>query len=114
MNFDERQEVCVARIDGVDDDEEHEGLDDPEAQEEEFGSRNTVHTHDPRQPSEQKRIEHEMTHLPCRSWCGHCIKGRGRVDLPENGRGEMTCPRDTAGPNGKREGRKNAGVLGHM
>ena len=30
---------------------------------------------DPRQPSEQERIEHEMTHLPFRSRCKHCIKG---------------------------------------
>ena len=31
-------------------------------------------------PSEQQRIEHGMTHLPFRSWCRHCIKGRGREE----------------------------------
>ena len=75
-----RKEGCEARRDGVGDYDEREGLDDREAQEEEFGSRNTVRKHDPCQPSEPERIEHEMTHLPFRSWCGHCIKGRGREE----------------------------------
>ena len=39
MNFDVRKEGCVARIDGVDDDDELEELDDPEAQQEEFGTK---------------------------------------------------------------------------
>ena len=39
MKCDVRREGCAARIDGVDDDDEHEGLDGREAQEEEFGSR---------------------------------------------------------------------------
>ena len=41
------------------------------------GERKPTRKHDPRQPSEQDRIEHEMTHLPFRSWCRHCIKGSG-------------------------------------
>ena len=36
--------------------------------------------HDPRQPSQQEKEEHEMTHLPFRSWCRHCIMGRGREE----------------------------------
>ena len=36
--------------------------------------------HDPRQPSRQEKWEHEMTHLPFRSWCRHCIVGRGREE----------------------------------
>ena len=34
--------------------------------------------HDLQQPSEQERIEYEMTRLPFRSWCTRCIKGRTR------------------------------------
>ena len=34
---------------------------------EEFGDRKTVRKHDLRQPSEQERFEHELTHLPFRS-----------------------------------------------
>ena len=64
----------------MDDDGEREGPADREAQELEFGSRNTVRKHDLCQPCEQERIEHEMTHRPFRSWCGHRIKGRGRAE----------------------------------
>ena len=39
-----------------------------------------VRTHDPRQPNQQEKKEHEMTHLPFRSWCRHCIMGRGREE----------------------------------
>ena len=45
-----------------------------------FGERKTTRKHDPQQPSEQERIEHEMMHLPFRNWCRHCIKGRGREE----------------------------------
>ena len=44
---DSREEACEARIDGVDDGDERGGLDDRQADEEEFGSRKTVCTHDP-------------------------------------------------------------------
>ena len=62
-----RKKVCVMRIDEVDDVEEKE----------ELGERNTTRKHCLRQPREQERIEHEMTHLPFRSWCRQCIKGKG-------------------------------------
>ena len=39
MKFDMRKEGFEARIDEVDDDDEHEGLDDREAHEEESGSK---------------------------------------------------------------------------
>ena len=65
-----RKEVCVTRIDEVDDVEE----------EEELGARNTTRKHCLRQPSEQERFEHEMTHLPFRNWCRQCIKGREREE----------------------------------
>ena len=45
-------------------------------EEEEFGERTTARRHVLRQASEQERIELEMTHLPLRSWCRHCITGR--------------------------------------
>ena len=34
----------------------------------------------PRQPTEQERMEHELTHLPYRSWCPLCVQGKGRAD----------------------------------
>ena len=49
-------ELCVATIDGVDDDDEHKKrmtIDD--AQEEESQCQRTIRKHDPRQPSEQEK-----------------------------------------------------------
>ena len=28
-------------------------------------------------PTRAEREEHELTHLPFRNWCAHCVKGRG-------------------------------------
>ena len=36
---------------------------------------------DPRRPSQAAVDEHELTHLPSRSWCKHCVLGRGE-DAP--------------------------------
>ena len=33
-----------------------------------------------RGPSRKEREEHEETHCVYRSWCKHCVKGRGRED----------------------------------
>ena len=32
----------------------------------------------PGQPTAQERREHEVCHVPYRSWCRHCVRGRGR------------------------------------
>ena len=32
----------------------------------------------PRLPSRQEVQEHELTHIPYRSWCVHCVRGAGR------------------------------------
>ena len=32
----------------------------------------------PKEPSEEERRRHEATHLPYRSWCVHCVRGRGQ------------------------------------
>ena len=32
----------------------------------------------PKEPTESERLEHEATHIPYRSWCEFCVKGRGR------------------------------------
>ena len=30
----------------------------------------------PKGPTAREREEHEATHLPYRSWCQHCVRGR--------------------------------------
>ena len=32
----------------------------------------------PKAPTKTDREEHEATHLPFRSWCTYCLRGRGR------------------------------------
>jgi hypothetical protein len=55
-----------------------EGEDDIEAEEVESGQRFTKKLGDPRMPCEAEVKEHEFTHLPFRSWCRHCVRGRGK------------------------------------
>ena len=33
----------------------------------------------PRAPTAQERDEHNLTHLPYRSWCPHCIRGKSKA-----------------------------------
>ena len=33
---------------------------------------------DPGLPSKKARDEHDVTHIPYRSWCAHCVRGSGR------------------------------------
>ena len=33
--------------------------------------------HGPRMPSKREVEEHKLTHLPFRSWCNHCLRGKG-------------------------------------
>ena len=64
---------------------------EPEA---ETGPRNPVKVQDPQLPSEEEVKCHELTHLPYRSWCSHCVRGKGRAidhrkteQRPEDSRG---------------------------
>ena len=33
---------------------------------------------DPRKPTQSEVVEHEMTHIPYRSWCPTCVRCRGK------------------------------------
>ena len=82
---------------------------------EEFENRKVVRKHDPRQPSQQEKEEHEMTHLPFRSWCRHCIMGRGREEGLSQVDGRRAASSGSAHGlhvHGRREGREDVGILG--
>ena len=51
-----------------------------EAEQAEAGGeeRKVVRVLDPKQPTDEERRVHNLTHLPYRNWCEHCVKGRGR------------------------------------
>ena len=58
-----------------------------------MGSRKTLKKGNPRQPTEEERREHEMTHIPFRNWCRHCVRGRGKEEDHRNmGEEERTIP----------------------
>jgi hypothetical protein len=46
-------------------------------EEEESGERKVKKVQNPVRPRAEDVEEHEMTHLPFRSWCRHCVRGRG-------------------------------------
>ena len=41
------------------------------------------HAQNPKMPSDEEREAHALTHLPFRSWCPHCVGGRGQ-ELPHH------------------------------
>ena len=48
-----------------------------EAQEPEAGERKPAKMNDPKEPTEEEKRIHDLTRLPYRSWCKHCVRGRG-------------------------------------
>jgi hypothetical protein len=44
----------------------------------ESGERVPRKLHDPKLPSEEDIKAHSLTHLPYRSWCVHCVRGKGK------------------------------------
>ena len=42
------------------------------------GVRDPVILKAPFRVSREEREAHEITHMPCREWCPHCVCGRGR------------------------------------
>ena len=53
----------------------HEDLDDDEAEEEAEVQRPL---RDPGAPTKQEIAEHNLTHIPPRPWCPHCLRGKGK------------------------------------
>ncbi len=54
---------------------------------EEFGARKTRKMQEPTLPDQAEQDEHAMTHVPFRSWCRHCIRGRAE-EIGHFGRSE--------------------------
>ena len=58
-----------------------------------MGLRKTMRKLDPKMPTDVERKEHEFTHLPYRSWCRHCVRGRGKEEACRRGAGsEVRMP----------------------
>ena len=46
----------------------------------------------PEEPTAQARAEHMFTHMPFRSWCQHCVRGRGKEEPCLQGQGDPEHP----------------------
>ena len=51
------------------------------------GEKKTKKMQDPKMPTRTEIEEHNLAHLPFRSWCRHCVRGRGK-ELPHKRVGE--------------------------
>ena len=43
----------------------------------------------PMKPSREEVETHNLTHLPYRNWCRHCVRGRGKEASHKVGSGEV-------------------------
>ena len=69
--------------------------DNEEEDEKEYGEREVKKVKDLAKPSPDKIEAHERTHLPFRSWCEACVKGRGKEEAcrkVDGGGGERNLP----------------------
>ena len=85
-------ELCP--VDGAVTDHAHEDLEHTKITEfdceEEAGSRAPVKVADLKLPSAEEVGTHNLTHLPYRSWCPHCVRGKGKTMDPRRpGRPKM-------------------------
>ena len=55
-------------------------------------TRTPVKMNDPHAPSQKEREQHEMTHLPFRSWCWKCVFGRGKEMPHRRNKDEKVMP----------------------
>lgn len=72
--------VCNQDDKGMGDKDDEDGAmaaDDDEVPDEEFGNRKVKKVQDPKEPSKEEKLEHEMTHLPHRSGAGTASGGEG-------------------------------------
>ena len=69
-------------IRSIDEDFEEDGEGEGELKVDEacdLGRRIPVKVADPKLPSAEEVAEHELNHLPYRSWCSHCVRGKGKT-----------------------------------
>ena len=78
-----RRREDIELKDSDDDDDEARGLD--------AGRRKVKKVHDPKSPDEEEVREHFLSgHVPYRSWCHHCVRGRKR-ERDHTKKGEETA-----------------------
>ncbi len=69
--------------------EVEEAADDGDLSDHEGGvkeARVAVGRKSPKMPTKAEIEEHARTHLPYRSWCRHCVRGRGKEEACREGK----------------------------
>ena len=77
--------MCVNDVE-VDDDQAEDGGEDEEGGE--SGERDVKKLNSPSKPSAEEVERHNLTHLPYRNWCRHCVRGRGKEAPHQATKGE--------------------------
>ena len=86
---DEEEENQEPEDENKSEDEKKMRFEDPEQLQ--SGSREPKKLRDPLLPSPEEVRAHEMTHLPYRSWCVHCVRGKGKSMAHANREKEDDC-----------------------
>ena len=79
----EERKSVRPKDDRSDDEEKTVGIQDVEEAKEEGSKAEVVRI--PEEPTKQEWEEHMTTHVPYRSWCPYCVRGRGRSDQHRKG-----------------------------
>ena len=108
----EENEKLKKEIDGVFD---VDGDEEKDAEESRDEGRAVIRMLDPKLPSPAEVEQHDLTHVPYRNWCRHCVRGRGKeaahkkmADKMEREMAEFHC--DFCFP-GDEDNKKNLIVL---
>ena len=76
----EGEELFPAEEEGAEEPREREAPGGQEAGEEGEEVREVRNPPVPETPSREEVLRHRLTHRPYRSWCPHCVRGKGRSD----------------------------------
>ena len=68
---------------------EEEGVEIDSENEGQNGEREVKKLNSPIKPSKEEIETHNLTHLPYRNWCRHCVRGRGKEAAHRTGTGEI-------------------------
>ena len=72
---------------GLEKEEEYQEEEEGEHERASTESRKPNIAAEPIQPTRNEREEHQYTHLPYRSWCPHCVRGKARATKHKKGNG---------------------------
>ena len=58
----------------------HEEMEAQEGIQEEEAHEDIKRMRKPEEPTQKEFEDHMISHMPCRAWCPHCVKGRAKSE----------------------------------